>query len=114
MKILKTKKTAGKKAPSQKLIKLPTEHDLLTLSTLAPITILRSALSITITAIHCEHLDLDELPRYYEDKTPPPRSLALAQSICDIAGDLLLTIDDYRKTYREEMEAMKRVADLPF
>jgi hypothetical protein len=114
MKNINPLKTAGKRAPSRKNIKLPTEYDLLTLPTLAPITILKTALYTTITAIHCEHLDLDELPRYFEDKASPPSSLVLAQYICDAANDLLLTIEEYREAYLDDIEAMKRAADFPF
>ena len=114
MKHIRTLKTAGKRVPSRKTIKLPTEYDLLTLPTLAPITILKTALYTTITAIHCEHLDLDELPMYYENKLSPPRPLPLAQAICDTADELLRHIEDYRKAHLADMDAMKRAADFPF
>ena len=114
MKNIHTLRTAGKRIPSRKNIQLPTEYDLLTLTTLAPITILKTALSITITAIHCEHLDLDELPMYYENKLSPPRRLVLAQAICDSAYELLRHIEDYRKAHLADMNPMKRAAEFPF
>ena len=114
MKKIHTLKTAGKKGPYRKKFKLPTEYDLLTLPTLAPITILKTALSITITAIHCEHLDLDDLPMYYENKLSPPRPLVLAQAICDTADELLRYIEDYRNAHLADMNAMKQAADFPF
>lgn len=114
MKNIHTLKTAGKRIPYRKYIKLPTGYDLLTLPTLAPITILKTALSITITAIHCEHLDLDELPMYFENELSPPKSLVLAQAICDSAFELLRYIEDYRKAHLADMDAMKRAAEFPF
>jgi hypothetical protein len=74
--------------PKLKSITLPTEWDVLIDPPLATIAILQVALEMIVTAIHCNHADLNEIPDYFANGEHPPDYLALAQIICDRADEL--------------------------
>ena len=95
-------------------IKLPTALDILAIPALAPLVILEVALSMMVAAIQCEHLDLDEIPRYFAEDSLPPKSLVLAREICDRAEALLSVLDAYWTESKSELDAIKTAADFPF
>ena len=95
-------------------VKLPTDFDILAVPSLTAIVVLEVALSMTVSAIHCEHIDLDELPRYIAEGDHPPRTLALAQNICDRADDLLKILVAYRDASNTEITSMKTANGFPF
>jgi hypothetical protein len=95
-------------------IGLPSPYDILAVPPLAPLAILEVALSMSVSAIHCEHVDLDEIPRYIVEGSHPPKSLVIAQAICLRADELSRIIATYRAAAASEINSIKSPADLPF
>ncbi len=110
---MKTPRASGDAAAS-KSITLPTDLDVLAIPPLASISVLEVALAMIVAVIHCEHPDLDEIQSYINDGCQPPGSLILAQAICDRSDDLRQILDAYRKHTHPQVEAMKKIVDLPF
>ena len=81
---------------------------------LALISVAEAALAMTAAAIRCEHLDLDEYPRYFENDELPPKSLSLAKNICERTDELINILDAYRAAVVAEISKLKKAADFPF
>jgi hypothetical protein len=97
-----------------KKMTLPSELDVLATPPLALLSILDVTLTMTVAAIHGEHPDLDEITGYFANGDRPPKSLSLAQTICNRADNLKATIDKYRKSLHDDILKMKYPDDLPF
>lgn len=95
-------------------IKLPCDLEVMAVPPLALISVAQAALAMTAAAIRCEHLDLDEYPRYFADGDLPPKSLSLAKTICDRTDELINILDAYRAAVDAELSRLKKAADLPF
>ena len=95
-----------------KSISLPTELEVLAAPTLALLSVLEAALTVLKTSIHCEHLGLDEFPRFFEKGGRPPNSLLLARTICDRAQELTCILDAYRNAVLAEISKLKNNSDL--
>jgi hypothetical protein len=93
---------------------LPSELDVLAIPPVAILSVLQVALAMTVAAVHCEHPDLDEITGYLADGLQPPRSLHLAQTICDRADELNRIIDAYRVSLDVEISRTTATTDLPF
>ena len=94
-------------------IKLPCDLEILAIPPVALISIAQAALAMTAAAIRCEHLDLDEYPRYFADGDLPPQSLSLAKTICERTEEFISILDAYRAAVDAEVSRLKK-ADLPF
>jgi hypothetical protein len=97
-----------------KRLTMPTELEVLAIPPLALLSVTEVSLSMMAAAIHCEHLDLDEIPRYFADGLPPPKSLTLARTICDRAEELICILDAYRAAVHAEIAKLTKTTDLPF
>jgi hypothetical protein len=95
-------------------IKLPRDLEVLAIPPLALISVAKAALAMTAAAIRCEHLDLDEIPRYFAHGDLPPISLTLAKTICEQADSLISILDAYWHAVDAEVSKLKKDADLPF
>lgn len=95
-------------------IKLPCDLEVMAIPPLALIAVAETALAMTAAAIRCEHLDIDEYPRYFADGGLPPKSLSLAKTICERIEDLLNILGAYQFAVNAEVSKMKKSADLPF
>jgi hypothetical protein len=95
-------------------IRLPCDLEVMAIPPLALMSVAKAALAMTAAAIRCEHLDLDEYPRYFENDELPPRSLSLAKTICERTDELINILDAYRLAIDVEVSKLKKAADLPF
>ena len=95
-------------------ITLSTELEVMAVPPLALLSVVEVALAMMTAAIHCEHLDLNDIPRYFADDCHPPKSLILAQTICDRSEELINILNAYRMAIDTEINRMKYAADLPF
>jgi len=95
-------------------VTLPSDLEVLAIPPLATISVAKVALAMTAAALRCEHLDLDEYPRYFADGELPPKSLSLAKTICDRAEELISILAAYHSAVDREVSKLKKVADLPF
>jgi len=95
-------------------ITLPTELEVLAVPPLSILSVLQATLAMTIAAIHCEHPDLNEIPRYLADEGLPPKSMVLAQTICDRCQELDAISDRYQQTAYSFVEGIKKDHQLPF
>ena len=81
--------------PNLKTIALPSEREVLVDPPLATIAILQVALEMIVTAIRCNHIDMNEIPDYFANGEQPPTYLVLAQIICDRADELRRILNLY-------------------
>jgi hypothetical protein len=95
-------------------ITLPTELDVLAVPPLSMLSVLQTTLAMTIAAIHCEHPDLNEIPRYFADDGQLPKSMVLAQTICDRCNELDAITDLYQQAVKPFVEGIKKDHQLPF
>lgn len=97
-----------------KKITLPSELDVLAVPPLAVLPILQVTLAMTTAAIHCEHPNLDEIPRYFYDNGQYSSSMLLAQTLCIRADELRPIIDRYLHALNMPFKSGKNNSDLPF
>ena len=95
-------------------IKLPCDLEVMAIPPLALIAVAQAVLAMTAAAIRCEHLNLDEYPRYFENDELPPKSLSLAKTICQRAEELINILSAYQGAVNAEVAKLKRAADFPF
>ena len=95
-------------------ITLPCDLEVMAIPPLALISVAEAALAMTAAAIRCEHLDLDEYPRYFENDELPPKSLSLAKTICERTDELINILDAYQFALNAEVSKLKTAADFPF
>jgi hypothetical protein len=95
-------------------IKLPCDLEVMAIPPLPLISVTEAALAMTAAAIRCEHLNLDEYPRYFADGELPPKSLSLAKTICERTEELINILDAYRQAINAEISKLKKAADFPF
>ena len=95
-------------------ITLPCDLEVMAIPPLALISVAEAALAMTAAAIRCEHLDLDEYPRYFENDELPPKSLSLAKTICERTDELINILDAYQFALNAEVSKLKKAADFPF
>ena len=78
---------------------------------MALISVTQAALAMTAAAIRCEHIDLDEYPRYFADDERPSTSLTIAKTICERTDELINILDAYRTAVDAEISKLKKAAD---
>jgi hypothetical protein len=98
----------------QRSITMPTELEVLAVPPLALLSVLEVSLTMLTAVIHCEHLDLNEFPRFFEAGGLPPKSLILARTICDRAQELTSILEAYQTAVLAEISKLKKSSDSPF
>lgn len=82
----------------------PTEIEVSDVHSLAMIPILDATLAMTIALIHDEYSNFKDISKYWAKGELPPRTISLAQTLCDRANELIKITDLYRNAVSLDLE----------
>ena len=92
---------------------LPTEIEVGDVHSMAMMPILEATLAMTIALIHDDYSNFKDVSKYWAKGELPPRTISLAQTICNRANELIKIIDLYRNAVGLDLEKEMHRGEFP-